>query len=205
MKIFVAANNYEAYNKAQPFPLFTQCEPVIYTKADSALLKDRKPFFIPDWSDEVDAEAHLAVRICRLGKTIPERFAHRYYDALTLGVCFTTRDVLREAIRQGQPWETATGFDGSAVIGEWVEKSKFRDTGAVSFGLNINGQAAAEGRASDMLSHIDALISRISRLYTLKTGDILYTGAPVEAVKVSINDRLEGYVEDRLTTEFKCK
>lgn len=205
MKIFVAANNYEAHNKAQEFSLFTESEPVVYTKADSALLKDRKPFFIPDWSDEVDAEAHLAVRICRLGKSIPERFAHRYYDAVTLGVCFTTRDLLDEAIRKGRPWEMATGFDGSAVIGQWVEKDKFRSPEAVRFSLKVNETVVMEGQTSDMLCRIDALISRISRLYTLKTGDILFTGSPLKAVKVNIDDRLAGYVEDRLTTEFNCK
>lgn len=205
MKIFVVANNYEEHNKSCGEALYSQESPVVYAKADSALLKDRKPFFLPDWSSEVDAEAHLAVRICRLGKAIPERFAHRYYDALTLGVVFTARDVLRDAIRCGLPWEEATGFDGSAVLGEWVEKEKFLDASHVHFSLCADGAKVAEGCAAQMLHHIDALISRLSRLHTLKTGDLLFTGAPVKAVDVAIGQRLTGFLEDRMTTDFNIK
>ena len=104
--------------------LYKPEKPVIFTKADSALLKDHKPFFIPDWSEQVDYETELVVRICRLGKSIPERFAHRYYDAVTVGIDFTARDLQREARAKGLPWEICKGFDGSAVIGEWVPKEK---------------------------------------------------------------------------------
>lgn len=205
MKIFVVANNYEAHNISCAETLYKQAAPVVYAKADSALLKDRKPFFIPDWSEEVDAEAHLAVRICRLGKSIPERFAHRYYDAVTLGVSFTSRDVLRRAIAEGRPWEEATGFDGSAVIGQWVEKEKFIDPQALRFRLCIDGETVAEGCTAQMLHRIDALISHVSRLHTLKTGDLLFTGAPVKAAPVAIDGHLTGFIEDRLTTDFNCK
>lgn len=205
MKIFVVANNYDAHNKAQGNTLYTRAEPLIYTKADSALLKDGKPFFLPDWSDEVDAEAHVAVRICRLGKSIPEKFAHRYWDAATLGVCFTSRDALRRAMAEGSPWEEATGFDGSAVIGSWVEKGLLPHPTALRFSLSIDGGAASEGCTGDMLHPIDALISRISRLHTLKTGDLLFTGAPTRALRVAIDQRLTGRLEGRPTTNFNCK
>lgn len=205
MKIFVVANNYEAHNKAQRETLYCQQEPIVYAKADSALLKDGKPFFVPDWSGEVDAEAHVAVRICRLGKGIPERFAHRYWDALTLGVCFTSRDVLRQALATGAPWEEATGFDGSAVTGQWVERGLLPDAQSVPFRLDIDGRTAAGGCTADMLHRIDSLISRISRLHTLKTGDLLFTGTPSKAVPIAIDQHLTGYIADRLTTEFNCK
>ena len=119
MKIFAVGMNYAQHNKELDGTLYKPEKPVIFTKADSALLKDRKPFFIPDWSSRVDYETELVVRICRLGKSIPERFAYRYYDAMTVGIDFTARDWQREARDNGLPWEICKGFDGSAAIGEW--------------------------------------------------------------------------------------
>lgn len=205
MKIFVIPNNYALYNKNSGEALYNTETPLVYTKADSALLKDHKPFFIPDWSEDVDGEAQLVVRICRLGKTVPERFAHRYYDAVTVGVSFTTRDILHRLSAGGQPWEMATGFDGSAVIGDWVGVDKFRDMQAVSFRLSINGTTVQEGCSSDMLHRIDSLVAYVSRYYTLKTGDLLYTGAPSGAVSVCVDDHLEGFVADWKVLEFNCK
>ena len=122
MKIFAVGMNYIQHNKELDGALYKPEKPVIFTKADSALLKDHKPFFIPDWSEQVDYETEVVVRICRLGKSIPERFAHRYYDAVTVGIDFTARDWQRKARKDGHPWEICKGFDGSAVIGDWVEK-----------------------------------------------------------------------------------
>ena len=125
-------------------------EPVIFTKADSALLKSGKPFFIPDFMGRIDYETELVVRICRMGKNIPVRFAHRYYDAVTVGIDFTARDVQRQAKELGRPWTIAKGFDGSAAIGEWVDKEKFLDIQALHFHLDINGNTVQEGCSSDM-------------------------------------------------------
>lgn len=155
MKIFAVGMNYIQHNKELDGALYKPEKPVIFTKADSALLKDHKPFFIPDWSQQVDYETELVVRICRLGKSIPERFAHRYYDAVTVGIDFTARDLQREARKQGHPWEICKGFDGSAVIGEWVEIEKFRDIQAIHFHLDINGKTVQEGCSSDMLYKVD--------------------------------------------------
>ena len=127
MKIFAVGMNYIQHNKELDGALYKPEKPVIFTKADSALLKAHKPFFIPDWSEQVDYETELVVRICRLGKSIPERFAHRYYDAVTVGIDFTARALQREAREKGLPWEICKGCDGSAVIGDWVEKEKFLD------------------------------------------------------------------------------
>ena len=205
MKIFAVGMNYALHNKELDGALYKPEAPVIFTKADSALLKDGKPFFIPDWSQRVDYEAELVVRICRLGKGIPARFAHRYYDAVTVGIDFTARDWQEQARQKGMPWEICKGFDGSAVIGQWVEKEKFRDVQALHFHLDINGTTVQQGCTSDMLYKIDELIAYISTYFTLKTGDLLYTGTPVGVGPVHIDDHMEGWVEDRKVLEFKCK
>ena len=205
MKIFAVGMNYALHNKELDGALYKPEAPVIFTKADSALLKDGKPFFIPDWSERVDYEAELVVRICRLGKGIPARFAHRYYDAVTVGVDFTARDWQEKARAKGLPWEICKGFDGSAVIGQWVEKEKVRDVQALQFHLDINGATVQQGCTSDMLYKIDELIAYISTYFTLKTGDLLYTGTPVGVGPVKIDDHLEGWVEDRKVLDFNCK
>ena len=205
MKIFAVGMNYALHNKELDGALYKPEAPVIFTKADSALLKDGKPFFIPDWSERVDYEAEIVVRICRLGKGIPARFAHRYYDAVTVGIDFTARDWQEQARAKGLPWDVCKGFDGSAVIGPWVEKEKFRDVQALQFHLDINGTTVQQGCTSDMLYKIDELIAYISTYFTLKTGDLLYTGTPVGVGPVHIDDHLEGWVEDRKVLDFCCK
>lgn len=197
--------NYAQHNKELDGTLYKPETPVIFTKADSALLKDRKPFFIPDHLGQIDYEAELVVRICKLGKTVPERFAHRYYDAVTVGIDFTARELQKKLREAGQPWDLCKGFDGAAALGEWVSKEKFRDVQAMHFHLDINGQTVQEGRTSDMIFSIDHIVSYISQFFTLKTGDIIYTGTPVGVGPVHIDDHLEGFVEDRKVLEFNCK
>ena len=205
MKIFAVGMNYLQHNKELDGALYKPERPVIFTKADSALLKDHKPFFVPDWSEQVDYETELVVRICRLGKSIPERFAHRYYDAVTVGIDFTARDLQREARQKGNPWEICKGFDGSAVIGDWVERERLPEIQRLQFHLDINGHTVQEGRTSDMLYTIDELIAYISQFFTLKTGDLLYTGTPAGVGPVHIDDHLEGWLEERKVLEFNCK
>lgn len=205
MKIFAVGMNYAQHNKELDGTLYKPETPVIFTKADSALLKDRKPFFIPDHLGQIDYEAELVVRICKLGKTVPERFAHRYYDAVTVGIDFTAHELQKKLREAGQPWDLCKGFDGAAALGEWVSKEKFRDVQAMHFHLDINGQTVQEGRTSDMIFSIDHIVSYISQFFTLKTGDIIYTGTPVGVGPVHIDDHLEGWVEDRKVLEFNCK
>ena len=205
MKIFAVGMNYAQHNKELDGTLYKPETPVIFTKADSALLKDRKPFFIPDHLGQIDYEAELVVRICKLGKTVPERFAHRYYDAVTVGIDFTARELQKKLREAGQPWDLCKGFDGAAALGEWVSKEKFRDVQAMHLHLDINGQTVQEGRTSDMIFSIDHIVSYISQFFTLKTGDIIYTGTPVGVGPVHIDDHLEGWVEDRKVLEFNCK
>ncbi|MBO6217402.1 MAG: fumarylacetoacetate hydrolase family protein [Prevotella sp.] len=217
MKIFAVGMNYVEHNKelnntlliTEKYERKTE-EPVIFTKADSALLKNGKPFFIPDFMGRIDHEAELVVRICRLGKGIPEKFAHRYYDAVTVGVDFTAREVQKKAKDLGRPWTIAKGFDGSAVIGEWVPiaRSEERSTFNIQdlhFHLDINGKTVQTGFSGDMLYKVDELIAYISRFFTLKTGDLLYTGTPVGVGPVHIDDHIEGYLEGQKVLDFWCK
>ena len=197
--------NYAQHNKELEGALYIPEEPVIFTKADSSLLKDGKPFFVPDHLGRVDYEAEMVVRICRLGKSIPERFAHRYYDAVTVGIDFTARDLQRRLRDAGQPWDLCKGFDGAAAIGEWIPKEKFLDIQALHFHLDINGKTVQEGCTSDMLFGVDRLICFISQFFTLKTGDMLYTGTPAGVGPVKIDDHLTGYLEDRKVMEFNVK
>lgn len=205
MKIFAIGMNYALHNKELHGTLLKTDEPVIFTKADSALLKDRKPFFIPDHLGRIDYETEVVVRICRLGKSIPQRFAHRYYDAVTVGIDFTARELQQKLREKGRPWDLCKGFDGSAAIGEWVDMDKFRDIQAIHFHLDINGKTVQEGCTSDMMYKVDEIISFISQYFTLKTGDILYTGTPAGVGPVHIDDHLEGYLEDRKVLDFNCK
>ena len=197
--------NYAAYNKEMHGTLKKPDEPVIFLKADSSLLKDHKPFFIPDHLGRIEYETEVVVRICKLGKTVPVRFAPRYYDALTVGIDFTARELQHKLSAAGQPWDLAKGFDGAACLGEWVPKEKFRDLNALRFHLDINGQTVQEGCTADMLYKIDEIIAYISQYFTLKTGDILFTGTPVGVGPVHIDDHLEGYLEERKVMEIRCK
>lgn len=205
MKIFAVGLNYPQHNKELNETLYKGEVPVIFTKADSSLLKDGKPFFVPDDMGRIDYETEIVVRICRLGKAIPARFAHRYYDAVTVGIDFTARELQAELRKKGLPWEMCKGFDGAAAIGEWVSVEKFRDVQALQFHLDINGKTVQEGRTNDMLFKIDEIIEYISKYFTLKTGDIIYTGTPVGVGPVNINDHLTGYIEDRKVLEFNIK
>lgn len=205
MKIFAVGLNYPQHNKELNETLYKGEVPVIFTKADSSLLKDGKPFFVPDDMGRIDYETEIVVRICRLGKAIPARFAHRYYDAVTVGIDFTARELQAELRKKGLPWEMCKGFDGAAAIGEWVSVEKFRDVQALQFHLDINGKTVQEGRTSDMLFKIDEIIEYTSKYFTLKTGDIIYTGTPVGVGPVNIDDHLTGYIEDRKVLEFNIK
>ena len=195
MKIFAVGMNYVLHNKEMFGTLYKPESPVIFTKADSSLLKDGKPFFIPDDMGRIDYETEVVVRICRLGKAIPERFAHRYYDAVTVGIDFTARDMQERLRKEGHPWDVCKGFDGAAVIGRWVAKESIPDMNAINFSLDINGRTVQQGCTSNMLFTIDELIAYISRFFTLKTGDILFTGTPAGVGPVHINDHLTGYLE----------
>lgn len=205
MKIFGIGMNYIQHNKELDGALYKTEAPVLFTKADSSLLKSGKPFFVPDFMGRIDYEAELVIRICRLGKNIPQRFAHRYYDAVTVGIDFTARDVQQQLREKGLPWDLSKSFDGAAAIGEWVGKDKFLDVQALRFRLDINGHTVQEGCTADMVFGIDEIVAYISQYFTLKTGDVIFTGTPAGVGPVHIDDHLEGYVEERKVLEFNCK
>lgn len=205
MKIFGIGMNYIQHNKELDGALYKTEAPVLFTKADSSLLKSGKPFFVPDFMGRIDYEAELVIRICRLGKNIPQRFAHRYYDAVTVGIDFTARDVQQQLREKGLPWDLSKSFDGAAAIGEWVGKDKFLDVQALRFHLDINGHTVQEGCTADMVFGIDEIVAYISQHFTLKTGDVIFTGTPAGVGPVHIDDHLEGYVEERKVLEFNCK
>lgn len=205
MKIFGIGMNYIQHNKELDGALYKTEAPVLFTKADSSLLKSGKPFFVPDFMGRIDYEAELVIRICRLGKNIPQRFAHRYYDAVTVGIDFTARDVQQQLREKGLPWDLSKSFDGAAAIGEWVGKDKFLDVQPLRFHLDINGQTVQEGCTADMVFGIDEIVAYISQYFTLKTGDVIFTGTPAGVGPVHIDDHLEGYVEERKVLEFNCK
>lgn len=205
MKIFAVGMNYAEHNKELDGTLELPKEPVIFTKADSALLKNGNPFFVPDFTERCDYETELVVRICRLGKSIAPRFAHRYYDAVTVGIDFTARDLQQRLRAEGKPWELCKGFDGSAAIGEFVPLEQLPPLDALDFRLDINGVTVQRGCTSDMLFSVDELIAYISRFFTLKTGDLLYTGTPVGVGPVHPDEHLEGYLCSRKVLEFNVK
>ncbi|MBQ9285294.1 MAG: fumarylacetoacetate hydrolase family protein [Bacteroidaceae bacterium] len=206
MKIFAVGMNYAEHNKELHGSLFKTEEPVIFTKADSALLTNGRPFFIPDFTHRCDYETELVVHICRLGRSISKRFAHRYYDAVSVGIDFTARDMQEQLRSKGLPWELSKGFDGSAAVGRFVKKEELgRDIQDLHFRLDLNGHTVQRGHTADMLYTVDELISFISRFFTLKTGDLLFTGTPVGVGPVHENDHLAGFLEGEKLLEFNVK
>lgn len=196
--------NYAAHNKELHHTL-ELTEPTIFMKSDSSLLKDGKPFFIPDFSSEIHYETELVVKIDRLGKNIAERFAHRYYSEVTVGIDFTARDLQRRLREQGLPWEISKAFDNSAVIGTFIPLEKAGSVNQLSFHLDMNGKTVQQGNTADMLFSVDQIIAYVSRFFTLKIGDLIYTGTPVGVGPVSIGDHLEGYLGERKLLDFHVR
>jgi 2-keto-4-pentenoate hydratase/2-oxohepta-3-ene-1,7-dioic acid hydratase in catechol pathway len=204
MKIFAVGLNYPSHNKEMK-RTFESVEPVIFMKPDTALLKGGKPFFLPDFSNEIHYETELVVKINRLGKNIAERFAFRYYDEITVGIDFTARDIQRKQKELGLPWEIAKGFDYSAAVGTFISKNEVSGVQNLDFRLDINNQTVQRGNTGEMIYPVDKIIAYISRFFTLKIGDIIFTGTPAGIGAVAIDDHLQGYLEDRKLLDFRVK
>lgn len=204
MKILAVGMNYAEHNK-ELNNSFLPTEPVIFSKPESSLNRDGKPFFVPDFAERFDYETEIVVRINKLGKNIAERFAYRYYDELTVGIDFTARDLQEKLKEKGLPWDICKGFDGAAAIGEFVNKSELPDIQNLNFRLDVDGRTAQKGWTGDMIFTVDKIISYVSKFFTLKTGDLIFTGTPVGVGPVSENQLLEGFVEDRKLLELKVK
>ena len=180
-------------------------EPVVFIKPDTAILLKKQPFFIPDFSNDVHHEVEVLVKINKVGKHISKKFAHKYYNEIGLGIDFTARDLQNKLKEKGLPWEKAKSFDGAAVIGNWMQKSKFNDLNNLNFKLLKNDECVQTGNTSHMLWKIDALIEYISKYFTLKIGDVIFTGTPAGVGKVIANDILTGYLEGNQLFTIKVK
>jgi 2-keto-4-pentenoate hydratase/2-oxohepta-3-ene-1,7-dioic acid hydratase in catechol pathway len=180
-------------------------EPVVFLKPDSAVLLKQHPFVIPAFSDDIHHEVELLVRINKVGKYIEPKFASNYYDEIGLGIDFTARDLQAQLKAKGLPWEKAKAFDGSAVIGSFLSKKDFKSTESINFELKSNGITVQKGNSSHMLWKIDELIAHVSQYFTLKIGDILFTGTPEGVAKVKPNDILEGYIEKQKLFRIQVK
>ena len=205
MKIIAVGMNYARHNKELGHTQENR-EPVIFMKPDSAILKDGKPVFVPDFSHEVHYETEVVVRICRLGKNIAPRFAHRYYDAVTVGIDFTARDLQRKFREAGNPWELCKGFDNSAAIGTFISLEQAGgDLQNLDFHLDIDGCEVQRGNTADMLFKIDDIIAYVSRFMTLKIGDLLFTGTPAGVGPVSVGQHLQGYLGGEKLLDFHIR
>jgi 2-keto-4-pentenoate hydratase/2-oxohepta-3-ene-1,7-dioic acid hydratase in catechol pathway len=180
-------------------------EPVVFMKPDSAVLLKQHPFVIPAFSDDIHHEVELLVKISKVGKYIDPKFAHQYYDEIGLGIDFTARDLQQQLKDKGLPWEKAKAFDGSAVIGEFRSKKLFSSLENINFELKKNGETVQKGNSSLMLWPIDELIAHVSQFFTLKIGDIIFTGTPEGVAKVNPNDVLEGFLEDQKVFRINVK
>ena len=203
MKIICVGRNYAAHieelHNAVPE------HPVLFLKPDTAILIKKQPFFIPDFSKDVHHEVEILVKINKIGKHIDRKFAHKYYDEIGLGIDFTARDLQTELKEKGLPWEKAKSFDGAAVIGNFLPKETFNDINDIDFSLKKNGEIVQKGNTNLMLWKIDPLIEYISKYFTLKIGDVIFTGTPSGVSKVNPNDTLIGYIEENEIFSVKVK
>lgn len=204
MKIIAVGKNYASH--ALEFDGTTEkpSVPMIFMKPDSAITKNGKHFYVPDFLGRVDYEAELVVRINKLGKSIPARFAHRYYDAVTVGIDFTARDLQRQFIEAGAPWELSKGFDSSAVLGEFRPIEAY-DINNIDFSLTIDEEEVQRANTSQMLFSVDEVIAYVSRFCTLKTGDLIFTGTPAGSGPVAIGTRLKGYIGEEKVLDFQVR
>lgn len=204
MKIICIGRNYSAHISELKNEKPT--DPVIFLKPDTAILLKKQPFFIPDFSDDVHYEVEVLVKINRVGKYIEGQYAHKYYNEIGLGIDFTARDLQQKLKEKGLPWEKAKGFDGAAVIGEkWIDKKSISNLNNINFSLLKNNEPVQTGNTSDMLWKIDELISYVSQYFTLKIGDIIFTGTPEGVGKVEVNDVLTGLIEDKQLFSIQVK
>ncbi len=195
MKIICIGRNYTEHIKELENEKPT--DPVVFLKPDTSILLKKQPFFIPDFSNDVHYEVEILVKINKIGKYIDRKFAHKYYGEIGLGIDFTARDLQSELKAKGLPWEKAKSFDGAAVVGKWLPVSDFENVDAIQFYLKKNEKIVQLGNTSHMLWKIDELIEYVSKYFTLKIGDIIFTGTPAGVGKVVANDKLKGFIEDK--------
>ena len=203
MKIICVGRNYTEHIKE--LDNVVPDEPILFLKPDSAILLKKQPFYIPEFTNEVHHEVEVLVKINRIGKHIDRKFAHKYYDEIGLGIDFTARDLQKKLKSDGLPWEKAKAFDGSAVIRNFISKNEIEDIDDLPFSLKRNGEVVQQGSTKQMMWKIDALIENISKYFTLKIGDVIFTGTPLGVGPVSVDDVLQGYIEEKEMFSIKIK
>ncbi|HEY0772213.1 MAG TPA: fumarylacetoacetate hydrolase family protein [Sphingobacteriaceae bacterium] len=204
MKIIAIGRNYAEHAKELNNPVPTT-QPVIFMKPDTALLKDNKPFYHPEFSDDIHYETEIVLKICKEGKHISEKFAGNYFKEIGLGIDFTARDIQTKHKEKGLPWELAKAFDNSAPVSRFIPKENFKDLYNINFSLELNGKTVQEGNTKDLLFSFERIISFVSMYITLKTGDLIFTGTPAGVGKIAIDDHLAGYLEGDKLLDFHIR
>ena len=203
MKLICIGRNYTDHIKELENEKPT--DPVVFLKPDTSILLKKQPFFIPDFSDDVHHELEVLIKINKVGKHIDKKFAHKYYNEIGLGIDFTARDLQSKLKEKGLPWEKAKAFDGAAVIGKWLPKKEVDDVNNIKFQLLKNDKVVQDGNTSHMLWKIDELIEYVSKYFTLKIGDIIFTGTPAGVGKIIANDTLKGFLNDKELFSIRIK
>lgn len=203
MKIICIGRNYVEHAKEfnNPVPEV----PIFFLKPETALLQKKQPFFYPEFSKDIHYETEVVVKIKKVGKHIEEKFAHTYYDEIGLGIDLTARDLQSNCKKKGLPWEIAKGFDGSAPLGRFIDKSKLTDINDFNFSLKVNGEIRQTGNTKDMIFSIDRIIAYVSQYLTLKIGDLIFTGTPEGVGPIKINDHFEAFIEEKKMLDLKIK
>jgi 2-keto-4-pentenoate hydratase/2-oxohepta-3-ene-1,7-dioic acid hydratase in catechol pathway len=203
MKIFCIGRNYSDH--AKELGNAVPDEPVIFMKPKSALLQPHTPFYYPEFTNELHFEAELVLRISKNGKYIQEKFASKYYDAITVGIDFTARDIQNELKEKGLPWEKAKAFDNSAAVGKWKPFAEIKNKKEISFGLHKNKEAAQDGCSKDMIFHFDHIVSYISNFFSVNIGDLIFTGTPKGVGEIVVGDELECFLEGESMLSLEVK
>jgi len=203
MKIICIGLNYRKHALEMGWAI--PGEPVVFLKPDSSLLKNNKPFFLPDFSDNIQFEVEVVIKICKLGKGISAKFASRYYDEVTLGIDITARDIQNRQAKAGMPWELSKCFDGAAPIGSFLPVNRVKDMGNLDFSLEINGKIVQKSNTSDMIFGFNEIIEYVSKFFTLKTGDLVFTGTPSGVGQLKKNDNLVAFLDNKPLLDFMIK
>jgi 2-keto-4-pentenoate hydratase/2-oxohepta-3-ene-1,7-dioic acid hydratase in catechol pathway len=203
MKIFCVGRNYSEHAKEMGSDV--PDEPVIFMKPKSALLQPHTPFYYPEFTNELHYECELVLRISKNGKYIQEKFANKYYDAVTVGIDFTARDIQNELKEKGLPWEKAKAWDNSAVVGKWIPLNTLKNKKEINFGLYKNKEQVQKGNSTDMIFDFDSIVAHISNYFSVNIGDLIFTGTPAGVGEVVVGDEIEAYMEDEtlLTLDVK--
>ena len=203
MKIICVGQNY--LNHIKELNSKINKSPILFLKPDSSIIQKNQPFFIPEFSKEIHYEAEIILKFDKLGKHIDKKFSNKYYNQISLGIDFTARDLQEKLKKSGQPWEKAKSFDNSAVVGDWIDVNNFQDINDINFCLKLNNEIVQSSNSSNMIWKIDDLVTEVSNYFTLKIGDILFTGTPEGVGKVSIGDVLDGFLEEKKVFSIKIK